>query len=351
MGRLTKPAPLLESLVTSVQVNFPPNFLGGVAPRLKSVTCCGRLPPEASWLANLTKLECGEVHLEATYMSNLTSLKLDWGWGGLDATGERSQDISMTSLLLALEKMTMLQRLDLYFPNDIDTAAFPRPTPVYLHHLRSLTVHFNQVAIASIFNHLRADAIEQLDASWSQTISSTPAAIEPVCQFFESCYRGNDLQSLVQNFGRLEMHQSPTAEGIPSLTLRGYKPANFASFKSLVPRCTPRLLVARLDSSQSPIFPECNTIEELRISARFSKPILFGLPEIDVSPEPFCPSLRRLYLTNISFVPKARRVPQLKRWISKRKSTSKIELLVLKDCPLSKKDIESLRKVIDVRIL
>ncbi len=78
-----------------------------------------------------------------------------------------------------------------------------------------------------------------------------------------SGYHGSDLQSLVQNFGRLELHQSPTAEGIPALTLRGYTPANFASFKSLVPRFTPRLLMARLDSSQSPIFPECNTMEEL----------------------------------------------------------------------------------------
>ncbi|KAL4255126.1 hypothetical protein AB1N83_013242 [Pleurotus pulmonarius] len=70
---LNKPAPYLETLkfVPSAHVDFPPDFLGGVAPRLQSLICgTSTFPDEARWLANLRTL-CWSVHPQVSNLANL----------------------------------------------------------------------------------------------------------------------------------------------------------------------------------------------------------------------------------------------------------------------------------------
>ncbi|KAG9222113.1 hypothetical protein CCMSSC00406_0009564 [Pleurotus cornucopiae] len=341
---LTKPAPLLESLLTTFDVEFPPDFLGGAAPQLKSVTCHGSLPLEASWLTNLTSLQCMKVYLEAPWLSNLTSLKFSSGWTDL---GVGRLHVDMETILTALENMPLLQHLVLFPPYGVDTTPCKRSTPVHLRHLRNITVHFNfMVAMVTLFKHLRVDGIEKLEASWLSSSFVDPAVIETLCQFFATYYQGGDLYSWRQDGDLLALHRSFAEGNTPALTFRGYGPKSFAPFKTLLPRNMPRLLTVRLTAGSWRLrYPECDAIQELRIVSGYSSPVALKLPEIGVRASPPYPSLRRLHLELLSFEPKAKRIPLLRRWIARRHS--KVEL-ILQNCGLTAQDIEPLREVAHV---
>ncbi|KAG9223959.1 hypothetical protein CCMSSC00406_0004425 [Pleurotus cornucopiae] len=345
---LNKPVPFLESLsVTTTDVTFPPDFLGGAAPRLTFVKCNGGLPPDASWLANMTSLECGRVHLEAPYLSKLTSLHLCRGWAALDARDGVLERVSIDMFLSVVENMPLLQLLSFVFPRWMEESPSSRSTPVHLPHLRDITADFHDPKTATVFNHLRVDRIERLRTAWAYQPSMDAVTLEPVCSFFERCYHGDDLQYLLQVGPDVEMHRyiGSTTAHTPVLLFADLPPTDLASIVDLVPRCVPRTFVTRLESHRQPVFAlaECATIEELRLFPGHRAPSVF--PGYTAPPYP---CLRRLHLESLSFVPKAKRIPQLKRWIAGRKSATKVELLVLKDCRLSVKDIESLRKVVPV---
>ncbi|KAG9222133.1 hypothetical protein CCMSSC00406_0009584 [Pleurotus cornucopiae] len=345
INSLTKPAPFLEHVDTSWDVQFPPDFLGGVAPRLKSVSCHGSLPLEATWLANLTRLECFQVHLGAVYMSNLISLELGYDWVALDAAGGVIHCVGIDLLLSALQNMPLLQQLSLTLPTNMSDAPSNRSAPIHLHHLRDITVHLRKPRPVVIFNHLRVDSIERLETTCPIDFEDT-ATIEPVCRFFNMCYHGSNLSYLLQDERDLEMHQFAGSTHTPVLLFKSFRPTDLASVVNLLPRCVPRIF-AIMHRNFPPKFPlaDCDTIEELHIISKYSTSTVLEFPEEPSIPYP---SLRQLHLEQVSFVPKAKRIPPLKRWISKRKSGTKIELLVLKKCGLSDKDIASLRKVVTV---
>ncbi|KAF4593075.1 hypothetical protein EYR38_008785 [Pleurotus pulmonarius] len=347
---LTKPAPFLDSLLIDAAVTFPPDFLGGVAPRLKFVSIRGGvLPPNASWLSNVTRLTCSRVHIKAPYLSKLTSLHLDRGWAALDARDEVVKRTSIDMLLSVLENMPLLQLLFFALPRQVDEVPSSRPTPVYLHHLRDITAHFYDCPTsATIFNHLRVDNVEKLHTIWPYQFNET-AMVEPVCAFFEMCYHGDDLQYLLQTTSDLEMHRyiGTTTFHTPVLLFARFGPTDLAGVLNLLPRCVPRTFATRVGYLEKTTLPlgDCDTIEELHISTEYQRFTPFLFPAYTSPPYP---SLRRLHLEYISFVPKAKRIPQLKRWITGRKSCTKVELLVMKGCRLSTKDIGLLRKAVPV---
>ncbi|KAJ8701751.1 hypothetical protein PTI98_000505 [Pleurotus ostreatus] len=339
-----KPAPFLKILITAPDVEFPPDFLGGVAPRLTYVNCRGCLPPKANWLANITKLDCGQVYLEATYLSNLTQLRLHRGWAALDAEGSVIQCPGIDLLLSGLENMPSLQCLHVTLPEDMDTAPSTRSTPIHLPHLRGIVVRFEQPNIATMFDHLRVDNIESLHASWK---NCTPV-VEPVLHFFDRCYHGSNLHYLMRAPGEVEMCHPTDSNGvhIPILSLKGRGPIDLASILSLVTLCVPRIFqMKRSQKSGMPLdLKECETIEELHLSASFDLSALFDLDE-DTSP-PY-PSLRRLRLEGTDFVCDSGHIPLLKRWLARRQSTID---LVLEHCDLSQSDLESLQEVACVTV-
>ncbi|KDQ31498.1 hypothetical protein PLEOSDRAFT_1102462 [Pleurotus ostreatus PC15] len=346
INTLTKPAPFLEHVDISPDMEFPPDFLGGVAPRLKSVSCQS-LPLEATWLANLTRLECFQVHLGAVYMSNLISLELGYDWVALDAAGGVIHCVDIDLLLSALQNMPLLQQLCLTLPRNMSNAPSNRSAPIHHHHLRDITVHLRKPKSAVIFNHLRVDSIERLEITCPIDFKDT-AMIDPVCRFFNMCYHGSNLSYYLLQDGRdLEMHQFVGSIHTPVLLFKCLRPTDLVSVVNLLPRCVPRILA--MHRKLPPKFPlaDCDTIEELQlhIISEYSTSAFFEFLE---APSISYPSLRQLRLEGVSFVPKAKRIPPLKRWISKRKSGTKLELLVLKDCGLSDKDIASLRKVVTV---
>ncbi|KAL4261748.1 F-box domain-containing protein [Pleurotus pulmonarius] len=348
INSLTKPAPFLEHVSTTGDVDFPPDFLGGIAPRLKSVSCGGSLPLEATWLANLTRLECQRVHLGAAYLSNLISLELRYNWDALDAAGGVVPHINIDLLLSALQNMPLLQRLSLSLPTNFSDAPSNRSTPIHLHHLRDICVSLPRPKMAFIFNHLRVDSIERLETSWPLYFKDTDM-IEPVCRFFNECYHGSNLSYLLQESHALEMHRfvGSTPAHTPVLLFRSFRPTDLAIVVNMLPLCVPRIFATDKELPFKSPFPlaDCDTIEELHVISKYSTSTV-----LEFSDEPSIPypSLRQLHLERVSFVPKAKRIPPLKRWISKRKSGTKIELLVLKNCGLSDKDIASLQKVVTV---
>ncbi|KAF4606057.1 hypothetical protein EYR38_000102 [Pleurotus pulmonarius] len=350
VNRLTKPAPCLEYLSVDTEVPFPPDFLGGVAPRLRTVRCRD-LPPEASWLSNVTRLGCKQVCLEAAYMSKLTSLELSWGWAPLDATGRAIERMGIDGLLSALENIPSLQHLELCCPNG--AAPSSRPAPIHLPHLRDITLHFAKPEMADIFNHLSVANIEKLTTYWRPPYTEgpliSPAMIEPVCRFFERYYHGGNLQYLRLNGDwSVEMHRFVGSARLhtPVLLFESIKIVDLMGMMKLIPRCVPRIFSNRRDYSPQPPLPltDYDSIEELHIVSGYD---MFTTD----TALPY-PSLRQLQMCdmNLAHEPGLERITQLKRWIAQRPSTSKIELLVLRKCKLSDEIIQSLREVVPVSV-
>ncbi|KAG9222123.1 hypothetical protein CCMSSC00406_0009574 [Pleurotus cornucopiae] len=350
VNRLTKPAPYLEYLSVDTEVPFPPDFLGGLAPRLKTIRCRD-LPPEASWLSNLTRLDCKQVCLEAAYMSKLTSLKLGWGWAPLDATGRAIECMGIDGLLSALENIPSLQHLELCCPDG--AAPSSRPAPVHLPHLRDITLHFAEPEMADIFNHLSVDNIAKLTTYWRPPYRGeallSPAMIEPACRFFERCYHDGNLQYLrLHGNWSIEMHRfmGSTRVHTPVLLFKSLQITDVAGMMKLIPRCVPRIFSRRRDYGPEPPLPltDCDSIEELHIESGYD---IFTTDAVT----PY-PSLRQLQICDMNLALKKgfERITQLKHWIAQRSSTSKIELLVLRKCNLSDEVIQSLQEVVLVSV-
>lgn len=337
-GLFNKPAPFLQALITGDDIEFPPDFLGGVAPRLEFLCSSGTLPLEASWLASVTKLDCRRLPLGARWFRQLTSLDLSWSWVALDARSGKIRRPSTEIILSALENMPLLQRLDIYFSYNMNETPCIRSKPVYLRHLNDITAYFSHPTTATIFNYLAVDSIEQLRTNWA---SSKSANVEPVLHFFNRCYQGGDLHYLSQTT-RVEMGRfiGSNGEYVPVLALEEFQPADMASIVNQVPRCVPQLFETYLvHAFKMPSLKECDTIEQLRV---------YRIPELDdvlefndTSPPPY-PSLRRIHFVGINFSPKRQVIPSLKHWLAGR--DSKI-ILKMSSCNISSKATESLRKV------
>ncbi|KAG9222140.1 hypothetical protein CCMSSC00406_0009591 [Pleurotus cornucopiae] len=351
--RLTRPAPFLRSLAIG-EVNIPPNFLGGFAPRLRRMTCLGNLPLEASWLENLTELDSfGGLNLQASYLSKLTSLCLGSGWSAWDAASGQPCRISVDTLLSALENMPLLQFLNLLLPNDVQQASCSRLAPVYLQHLFDVTIIFDTLEAATIFHHLRIDKIKKLVASGA--CDENTAMIEPACHFFKTSYHDGNLQYLLYKRHELEVHRIESY-GVHTLVLmveywEYLTPSTLASVVSMLPSCVPQILEMVLDTESPPqafALPECGTIEELRITSRYirSRIPLNLFQTNDTSTAPY-PSLRRLEFKFFDFTPES--ADLLKRWISARKPSATFEL-VFKDCGIWEQDFASLQEVAAVSI-
>ncbi|KAL4261745.1 hypothetical protein AB1N83_007083 [Pleurotus pulmonarius] len=328
LSLLNKPAPFLESLVIYPHEEFPPDFLGGAAPRLQSLICNGKLPLEAKWLAAVTKLDCRVVHLESTWLSNLTSLRFHPCWIPLDAIKGGTRLISMEILLSALEKMPLLQCLDLNFPHEMDLRTCERLNPVYLRDLRDLTVHFrSKPQMSSIFNHLKVDGLERLTTSWAGY--AEPALFEPACRFFGANYHGDGLQYWRRAKDAVEIYRTwdPSAEASPVLVFESDHLDHLARISSLLPQSSPRIFQAGNTE-----LLKCDTIEELHITSSTALSALFDLGDAFAT---IYPSLRLLRLEGFKF--KAR---VLKDWLLEQSSS--VQLFV-KNCGLSAKDSESLQ--------
>ncbi|KDQ31491.1 hypothetical protein PLEOSDRAFT_1096295 [Pleurotus ostreatus PC15] len=353
MPRLTRPAPFLRALDIG-DVDIPPNFLGGVAPRLRTLNCSGNmhLPPEASWLENLTELNSlGGVNLQASYMSKLTSLCLGGDWSAWDAASGQPCRVSVDTLLSALENMPLLQSLNLLLPNDVQQASRSRLAPVYLQHLSDVTIIFDTLEAATIFHHLRTDKIKKLVAAG--LCDDNIAMIEPACRFFETFYHDGGLQYLLYKRHALEVHRIESY-GVHTLVLmieywEYLAPSTLAGVVSMLPSCVPQILEMELDN-ESPLqafaLPECGTIEELRISTHYRTPLnVFQTNDTPTAPYP---SLRRLELQFIDFTFTPESAALLKRWISAREPSATPEL-VLRDCAIWEQDFASLQDVAAVR--
>ncbi|KAF7436103.1 hypothetical protein PC9H_002929 [Pleurotus ostreatus] len=320
IGQLTQPTPFLESLAVELHapVNFPLNFLGGVAPRLRSVQCTGTLPLKAGWLVNLRSLEYnGSLDSQAHWLSKLTTLKLERG---------ATHGMSIDTLLSAMESAPSLECLLVVAAYDMDTARSRRPAPLHHHRLRDIAFDFGSKSrMAKIFRHLRVDNIEKLCTSWSYNFQNI-GMLEHVCHFFNACYHGDELQYAVYDLSRgLEMHRAldPAGEHSPSLLFRLYAWNDPSKILQLLPRCVPRILSTRLHPDmESFALTGCDTIEELRISSgQLRRHFCIN----GTSPLPY-PSLRRLHFGEGVVGLDSEQVHQLVTWLTPRQS--KVEVVI-----------------------
>ncbi|KAF7433363.1 hypothetical protein PC9H_005313 [Pleurotus ostreatus] len=186
--RLVKPAPILESLVitSDTGVEFPPNFLGGVAPRLRSVRCWV-LPAEADWLANLRSLNhSGLLPTHASWLSKLTSLHL-----GRYAT---QLSKSVDGMFSILENAPLLHQLTFTTSSHMGDAPRTRSTPLRLRYLCDITAYLEaKPGMAIIFDQLQVDNIERLRTFWPRRFEDS-TMLEHVRNFFDRCYHGDTLQ-------------------------------------------------------------------------------------------------------------------------------------------------------------
>ncbi|KAL4255331.1 F-box domain-containing protein [Pleurotus pulmonarius] len=317
IGQLTRPTPFLESFAIELGagVSFPPNFLGGVAPRLRSVRCTGPLPLEAGWFTNVRNLEYnGSLDSRAYLLTTLTSLTLERG---------ATYGMSIDTLLSALESSPSLECLFIVAASDMDTVSRPRrSTPLHLHHLRDITFDLGSKSrMAKIFRHLRVDNIEKLCTSWSYNFQNI-TMLEHVCHFFNTCYHGDDLRYVVYDMSRgLEMYTRSVDEGGPSLFFRLYAWADPSKIVKLLPRCVPRILSTRLHPDMKALaLSECDTIEEVHIPyGRVNHH--FRLDGASLS----YPSLQRLHFGGVVSLD-AEQVSQLVTWLAPRQS--KVEVVI-----------------------
>ncbi|KAF4606075.1 hypothetical protein EYR38_000120 [Pleurotus pulmonarius] len=353
LDRLIQPAPFLRSLVIG-EVNFPPNFLGGFAPRLRHLVYLGNLPLEASWLENLTGLESfGGVYLEASYLSGLTSLQLGSGWSAWDATSRRPTRITVDILLSALENMPLLRSLNLLLPKDVQQASSSRLAPVYLQYLVDVTIIFDTLEAATIFPHLRIDHLEKLLASGA--CDENIAMIAPACHFFETSYHGGDLQYLLYKRQGFEFCRiDPYGVHTPVLEIEDWAfltPSALACVVSLLPSFVPQVLEMVLDREFLPqafALPDCGTIEELRITSSYVHSCIpHDLFQTNDRSTPPYPSLRRLEFRFFNITSES--VNLLKRWVSVREPSTTLEL-IFKDCDIWEQDFASLQEVTAVSI-
>ncbi|KAF4597903.1 hypothetical protein EYR38_006295 [Pleurotus pulmonarius] len=349
LSYFTRPAPLLELLEIRANDAFPPDFLGGWAPRLRHVKSSRALPLQAGWLDGVVRLECEQVHFEAPWLAQLTTLELSEGWDALDAASGVVQRLNVDTLLSALENMPLLQRLSLAPPHSFDAAPCTRATPLHLPHLHSITVTLGDKceAMATLFDALTVDALHTLETVWpKRRWFDEGAAVGPIARFVDACYDGPALRVLRCTDEDTEFSSACDPYIVPALSFREYHPT-WATFAQLLPRCRPRVLVTyiqtvREDSRCLRLVQELERthIEELcAISYGSVFRILFKSSN---GPEPSFPSLRRIHIEGLSDYDLVRR---LKLWIALRQPVANIEHLVVKGCSFSEEEMELLRKI------
>ncbi|KAL4269378.1 hypothetical protein AB1N83_002939 [Pleurotus pulmonarius] len=188
LRRMVKPAPFLESLVVvdDSRIKFPPNFLGGIAPRLRFVSCW-ELPVKASWSANLRSLKhYGPLHSHASWLSKLTSLHL----GRYAAP----RDFNINGIFSILENAPLLQRLTFATSSYVDDRPCSRSTPLRLRHLCDITADLEaKPGMAKLFDHLEVDNIKRLRTFWPRRFENN-ITLEHVRDFVNRCYHGDRLQ-------------------------------------------------------------------------------------------------------------------------------------------------------------
>lgn len=210
-----------------------------------------------------------------------------------------------------------------------------------------MTIVFETLEAGAIFHHLRIDEIKKLIASGS--CDENIAMLEPACHFFETYYRGRDLQHLRYNRHEFEICRIESyAVPIPVLTFEYWAvltPSALESVVSLVPSCVPQVLEMVLDTGSPEAFalPECGTIEELRITSSHAHSYIpLNLFQSDDASTPPHPSLRRLVFEVFDF--NTEFTDLLKHWISARRPSVAFEL-VFKDCGICEQDFASLQEV------
>lgn len=340
IDRLTQPTPFLEFLAVELgaPMTFPPSFLGGVAPRLRSVRCSGPLPLEAGWLTNVRSLEYnGSLDSRAHLLTKLTSLKLERG---------ATHGMSIATLLSALESSPSLECLLIVAASDMDTVSRPhRSTPLHLHHLRDITFDLGSKSrMAKIFRYLRVDDIEKLCTSWSYNFQNV-TMLEHVCHFFNTCYHGDDLRYVVYDMSRgLELYTRSVDEAGPSLLFRLYAWADPSKIVKLLPRCVPRILLTRLRPDMKALaLSECDTIEELRISSGH----LHHHFCVNGTSLPY-PSLRQLHFGERVVGLDSEQVYQLVTWLAPRQP--RVEVFV-REGRIPAKAVEALRETSLLRLI
>lgn len=337
LKRLTKPTPLLESLIVDLRcwpTTFPPDFLGGVAPRLHSINCTATLPQNASWLESLRHLEySGMLEIQAKWLSKLTSLHL----------GNKALiNLSIDALLSALENAPLLQRIHIVAPTLVDDTPSRRSKPVHLHYLCDIAVDLERnPAMAAIFSHLRVDSIERLHTSWPRETSM----LEYACHFFKACYHGDTLQYLFYNKYVL-YGNSIGPSHTPCLCFSLSIDIDPAIIVNLLHQWVPCTLDAFY--AMAPVLTEWDSVTELRFARNSS---LYPLLNFDDNSSVLYPSLLRLHFKGTSSIClKSKQIPRLKRWLGRREP--KIEVVINnRAAALSTTDVESLRETAVVRFL
>ncbi|KAF4597897.1 hypothetical protein AB1N83_011764 [Pleurotus pulmonarius] len=344
----TKPTPILKSLEMRSEAEFPPDFLGGSAPRLRYVKSSRALPLEASWLANVVRLECQKVHFESAWLSRLTSLELTEGWDTLDAATGAVQRLDVDTLLSALENMPLLQRLSFGPPRSFIPLPCSRATPVHFHDLRDITVKLGDrcEVMATIFDSLVVDSIRTLETIWPWRWVKTET-LKPVCDFFNTFYEGPDLHVLRCTNRDTEFSSSSDPYIVPALSLKEFHPSPWSPFIQLLPRCTPRILdtnitATHVDSSCLKLVKALHRalIEELHVVS--SSSVLRTLFKLANGPNPSYPFLQRLHIKGLDDYDL---VPPLKRWIAARRYVARLEHLVISGCDFMEEEFESLQKI------
>ncbi|KAF9497997.1 hypothetical protein BDN71DRAFT_516438 [Pleurotus eryngii] len=348
LSSFTKPAPMLESLEIRSNAEFPPDFLGGSAPRLRYIKSTRALPLEASWLANVVRLECQKVHFEAAWLSQLTTLALTEGWDAIDATSGAVRRVNVDTLLSALENMPSLQRLSFAPPKSFDAAPSSRSAPVHLHHLHDITVELGDKceAMALIFDSLMVDSIHTLETIWPRRWVEI-GTLRPVCHFFATYYEGPDLHVLRCTDRDTQFSISLDQYTVPALSFKEHHPRPLSDFMRLLPCCTPRILdtnitATNVDSSCLRLVKALHRapVEELHVVS--SSSVLHTLFKLSNRPNPSYPFLRRLHIKGLDDYDL---VPRLKRWIAARRSVARLEHLVIKGCDFFEEEIDSLQKI------
>ncbi|KAF9494442.1 hypothetical protein BDN71DRAFT_991614 [Pleurotus eryngii] len=322
ISRLDAPAPYLSTLNVG-RVDIPEGFLGGIAPRLHSVSI---------------RVSC--VSLGASWLNNVQRLSLcRWKIAG---------DGNASGIVSSLAGLTQLEFLSMTFPENL-TALGSIVDKVTLPKLKTAQFCFSdsQLGLVSVFDHISCPNLRRLSINWPSGFNDIPVASQ-VAQFFsrncdftpESLRRGAWFDASRIELSSKEAESVPVHEDsdLPRLLFRNYRPLFVRDF---LHEAFPGIHIRyyRLVSG-GVVLEDLPGVEELSLCDTGPT---FGLL-LDGSP--VFPTLRRVRLEQVSLRPKAQTFPKLKKWLKAQKMLEK--LTIVKGYAFTEKDVQALEKIVKV---
>ncbi|KAF4578232.1 hypothetical protein EYR40_001603 [Pleurotus pulmonarius] len=320
MSSLDAPAPYLSTLNVG-RVDIPDGFLGGVAPRLQSVSIrVSRLSLGASWLDNVRHLSLCR-----------------WKTTG---------DDNASGIISSLGRLTQLEFLSMSFPESM-TILGSVIDNVTLPSLESAQFCFSdsQLGLVGMFDYISCPNIRRLSINWPSGFNDIPVASKVGRFFSRNCdftpellRRGAWFDASRIELSSKEAERVPVYEDsdLPRLFFRNYRPRFVGDFlRNAFPGIQIRFYKL---VTGGVVLEDLPDVEELSLCDIGPT---FGLL-LDESP-PF-PTLRRVRLEQISLRPKAQTFPKLKKWLKAQKRLEK--LTIVKSYAFTEKDVQALQKIV-----